>query len=156
MFFYSITASSWIKVFQGFANFFLIGGAAFVAGGLIGFLFGIPRTIAKEPHLASGYNHNTNLEQVSDWLTKVLLGVSLTQASDIIQFIKRIAIRASDQMTMFGDESVFVSSLILYFLVCGFLDGYLATRLLLVKALVEVDETLAFHDPVKMPEKASA
>src|SRR5216684_1230684 len=72
----------------------LIAGAALAAGVLIGFLFGIPRTQQKEgqksdptigsqPGVADGYGVNTNLEQISDWLTKIIVGVGLVQLTVI-------------------------------------------------------------------------
>lgn len=49
----------------------------------MGFVFGIPRinttdavVIGRPPRLV---RPNSNLEQISDWLTKILVGVSLTQ-----------------------------------------------------------------------------
>jgi hypothetical protein len=63
-------------------------------GSLIGFLFGIPRTLQLEVPITPKtqdagksdgkddsfrQNVNTNLEQISDWLTKILVGVGLTQ-----------------------------------------------------------------------------
>ncbi len=59
-------------------------GASMLGGGLFGFLFGIPRSLqaqkdevaasGREPaaEKPSGYGPNTNLEQISDWLTKIL------------------------------------------------------------------------------------
>src|SRR5215210_8985404 len=50
----------------------LLAGGAFAAGGLLGFLFGIPRALAgsegagEERDARSGYRPNTNLEQISD------------------------------------------------------------------------------------------
>src|SRR6266508_6277591 len=63
----------------------LVAGGAFVAGGLLGFLFGIPRSLAGPEGSVDGaaaggaYRPNTNLEQISDWLTKILVGVGLVQ-----------------------------------------------------------------------------
>jgi hypothetical protein len=71
-------------------------------GVLLGFLFGIPRTLQQElppsssppapaaspqspERVFTGANWsyqqtvNTNLEQISDWLTKILVGVGFTQ-----------------------------------------------------------------------------
>jgi hypothetical protein len=63
----------------------MIAVASMLAGGLVGFLFGIPGTIqqAREGEDTSlesqqsenkplTYAPNTNLEQISDWLTKIL------------------------------------------------------------------------------------
>jgi hypothetical protein len=58
-----------------------IGVAALAFGGLMGFLFGIPRTLTSEaapgataqPNSGAASVHsNTNLEQISDWLTKII------------------------------------------------------------------------------------
>lgn len=77
----------------------LLAGGCLLVGGLLGFLFGVPRaahlperTSAKpeESKTASTettsadagrneYRPNTNLEEVSDWLPKILGGVGLTQ-----------------------------------------------------------------------------
>jgi hypothetical protein len=52
----------------------LVAGGAFLAGGLLGFLFGIPRSIggaeteATDATRRARYLPNTNLEQISDWL----------------------------------------------------------------------------------------
>src|SRR5262245_8259356 len=49
----------------------LLAGAAALVGALLGFLFGIPRTLQADPsHPEEGRSTvNTNLEQISDWLT---------------------------------------------------------------------------------------
>jgi hypothetical protein len=65
----------------------LIAGGAFVTGGLLGFLFGIPRALTgraeDDVESGRGYGANTNLEQISDWLTKILVGVGLVQITTI-------------------------------------------------------------------------
>jgi hypothetical protein len=72
----------------------LVAGTFLLLGAIIGLLFGIPRALQQEKVIgdsagsgtssagsgtASGYRPNTNLEQISDWLTKILVGVGLTQ-----------------------------------------------------------------------------
>jgi hypothetical protein len=54
-----------------------IAGAAAVIGGVAGFLFGIPLTSKQRAAGAndSQYEPNTNLEQASDWLTKIIVGL---------------------------------------------------------------------------------
>jgi hypothetical protein len=56
--------------------------AASAVGGMIGFLFGVPKGPSdSNDQQRSGfyYRPNTNLEQVSDWLTKIIVGVGLIQ-----------------------------------------------------------------------------
>src|SRR5688500_18795600 len=61
--------------------------APFTLGGLVGFLFGIPKTVAPSEDGQNGihrsWHPNTSLEQISDWLTKILLGIGLTQLTVI-------------------------------------------------------------------------
>lgn len=68
-----------------FSMFLLVGIAAWLAGGVLGFLFGVPRFQSSPgggaAGLASSFIPNTNLEQVSDWLTKIIIGATLTVRS---------------------------------------------------------------------------
>jgi hypothetical protein len=137
----------------------LIAGASALTGGLLGFLFGIPRVLqAGETiitHLPNAseapanttdrrnvsYGANTNLEQISDWLTKILVGVGLTQLNVIPTKLMGLAFFLSSGFTAVGHADVLASAILLYFLVCGFLFGYLWTRLFLPRDLRVADMT---------------
>jgi hypothetical protein len=90
----------------------------------IGFLFGVPRTSATDT------STNTNLEQISDRLTKVLVGVGLTQ---LAKLPTNLGLLASYIAAGYKDSAnnVFALSLLLYFSALGFLTGYLLIRLAL-------------------------
>ena len=116
----------------------LLGGAAGLSGGLIGFIFGIPRMLASEtapaqpilPGESSPRSRpNTNLEQISDWLTKVLVGASLTSLSGIPSFLKGLADYfekgAYAGMPGGGTLPIFI---IIYFAAGGFFWSYIETR----------------------------
>lgn len=63
--------------------------ACLLAGGALGFLFGIPKSVQgasvataegkTRAQPAYAQRVNTSLEEVSDWLTKLLLGIGLVQ-----------------------------------------------------------------------------
>ncbi|MFF4734983.1 hypothetical protein ACFY2W_03645 [Streptomyces sp. NPDC001262] len=124
----------------------LVTGAVAVVGAGLGFLFGVPRALATqredgdppgEPRPT--YAANTNLEQVSDWLTKLLIGAGLTQLGTLASLFKRLC---KDLAPSFGartDSAVFAGALVVEFLILGFLSGWLVTRLLLAPALSEAD-----------------
>ena len=80
-----------------FATALFIGSSSFLIGGLVGFLFGIPRAVqgSTAPTGAAQYQANTNLEQVSDWLTKIIVGVSLVEIGRIIgcSFLRGVDLR---------------------------------------------------------------
>lgn len=119
----------------------LVAGGAFVAGGLLGFLFGIPRSLAgaRDAADAGDYSPNTNLEQISDWLTKILVGVGLVQftilaqhAGELVEFLG----------PAFGGKELgetFAGATLVVFSISGFLSFYLVTRISLPGAFAHAD-----------------
>ena len=117
----------------------LICGASIAAGGLLGFLFGIPRT-APEGKNGTGtagdasaeasnrlpYLPNTNLEQISDWLTKILVGVGLTQIGSLPLKLDGLAAYTAG---CFANSKAMALAVLVYFSLAGFLIGFLWTRL---------------------------
>lgn len=121
------------------------GAAAFMAGGLLGFLFGIPRyassssdrQIQREqaPSVVK-YQANTNLEQISDWLTKIIVGIGLTQFRAIGRFIGQAA---DDFADSFGGTQSEALSLMVATAATGFLFFYLWSRVYLPKLFAEAE-----------------
>jgi hypothetical protein len=133
--------------------------SALLSGGLLGFLFGIPRTLQQEEKPATQqtgngldvsteqkserlYGVNTNLEDVSDWLTKILVGVGLTQISSIPTALREYADYFSKGLGNYPNSSVFSIALLLFFLIDGFLLSYLWTRLHFAGALRQADAAI--------------
>ncbi|TBX66131.1 hypothetical protein EZL74_11120 [Flavobacterium silvisoli] len=120
----------------------LMAGASFCSGSLMGFLFGIPRMAiennsTRSDHSNGGYIGNDNLLQVSDWLTKIIVGVGLTQMYAIPRSMYYYASILSSNS---GINNVsFVLFVLIYFGVLGFLFGYLWTRLYFIKSLINSD-----------------
>lgn len=132
----------------------LLAGASLLVGGAIGFLFGIPRTLQHEENLGDSdkntaanqtpafkYRVNTNLEQISDWLTKILVGVGLTQLNSIPVKLQEITRYVAKGIGDSASDQIFALSVLLFFVVSGFLFGYLWTRLFLVGALRHADQS---------------
>jgi hypothetical protein len=129
----------------------IVGFAAVVTGGLMGFLFGIPKTnqLESSGYYSNGdrrkdvgiqYQFNTNLEQISDWLTKILIGVGLTQVHQIGNSLYTAAVILVKDLGIKGEGAAPVLTVsTIYFLVCGFLIGYLWTRLFYHRLLANAD-----------------
>ncbi|MDP9839496.1 hypothetical protein J2T09_004272 [Neorhizobium huautlense] len=91
--------SAWAALFRGISVGISTAAAATAVGGMLGFLFGIPRVLQKapetpkagEPQLSSKaeqlFATNTSLEDISDWLTKIIIGIGLVQFDTIIHYI---------------------------------------------------------------------
>lgn len=80
---------------------------------------------------------NTNLEQISDWLTKIIVGVSLVNSEKIGVAV----MEASKEMAHAFDGEPMHSlalAILTYFGVIGLLGGYLLTRLYLQRAFEEI------------------
>ena len=131
-------------------------GASLLAGGVLGFLFGIPKTLQeevsaskpsenqqsdqeqeKDPYLK--YRTNTNLEQISDWLTKMLVGVGLTQLYIIPGKLQQLIEYLGKGLVDSPYNQAFALAVLMYFIAIGFLFGYLWTRLFFTRALLEAD-----------------
>lgn len=123
----------------------ILSGSALFVGVLTGFLFGIPKTARRDIDRPTGgalvegdYQPNTNLEEISDWLTKMLVGVGLVELGRIPDLVDSVA---RYWAPCFGPACppAFASGLIVYFGAIGFLLGYLWTRLGLVGDFIEKD-----------------
>lgn len=101
-------------------------------GGLLGFLFGVPRVGVREID-SSSHRPNSNIEVVSDWLTKIIVGVGLLQFRAIGEFLERLATDLGSSLPMgaAGGGKQFATAVIIYFFVAGAIQGYLLTRMYL-------------------------
>lgn len=122
--------------------------AAFAVGAILGFLFGIPRSVSAAPATsttvatsqtsgdgkstaaeisAQHFAANTNLEQISDWLTKILVGVGLVQIHQVSGAIEDLAEGLAPGL---GTQGYPVAvTLLISFAITGFVSAYLFTRL---------------------------
>ena len=131
------------------ATSFLWALSSFVSGAGLGFLFGVPKILqnSKSPSSttddkAISYQQqvNTNLTEISDWLTKIIVGVGLIQLKEFPSYINRLAVTLAASMGDPKDHQAFAQSLIVYFSIIGFLYGYLCTRLFLAGAFSRADQ----------------
>lgn len=150
-----------------FANFsigFLIAGSAFAIGGFIGFVFAIPKQSKRtdELHLKAPINSyigNDNLIEISDWLTKIIVGVGLTQLTSIPRYIKKIGEIAGISLGGTETGTVAASAILVYFFICGFMFVYLWTRIYFARILenagLEEDESKLQGDRDQLLEMKS-
>ncbi|HTY14334.1 MAG TPA: hypothetical protein VMC42_01365 [Methanoregulaceae archaeon] len=114
----------------------LLAGGIFFVGGFLGFLFAIPHSPEKD---SAGYQPNTNLEQISDWLTKIIVGVGLTQLIQLPQALQMFASNFSQSLGGSPFGGVFSVGILIFFSVNGFLVGYLWTRKYYAQELQQSD-----------------
>jgi hypothetical protein len=122
----------------------LLAFAAATVGALLGFTFGIPKTVAKagDTGAVSQYTGNTNYDQISDWLTKILVGAGLVELSKIGSFFAEIS---SVLGPYYGTAApAIIPTIIITYAITGFLTTYLWARLYLIR---QMQETEVSDDP---------
>ena len=125
----------------------LVGAAAGILGVLVGFLFALPRTTVDPSH-PGPLSTNTNLDQVSDWLTKILIGLGLVQLGKLASGIDSLAETIAPGLGGAADAKTFALGLLVYSLIEGFLIGYLGTRIVVTIRLKQVEDVLSLKQEV--------
>jgi Putative Ig domain len=111
---------------------------AFLGGCLGGFLFGIPRVVSsgqmRQDTNTPEYTPSSNLAEVSDWLTKLLLGAGLVQltrlGAPIGSLIDQVAAGLHSTAAGAGTveaAKVMAGAMLFGYAVIGLLDGYVVT-----------------------------
>jgi hypothetical protein len=140
----------------------LFAAASTVSGWLLGLLFGVPRTLARgqigsvaprpndsaatQPNQAQAppaatSRVNTNLEDISDWLTKTIVGVGLTELFRMPGYFWHVAGELNTHGFAWEPYGRLLAlGLFFYFAPGGFWLGYVGTRTILTK-LFELIET---------------
>lgn len=135
---------------QAFGVLLMTGTLGMASGAILGFLFGIPRVSAQVPvttadreSVARVIRSNTNLEEISDWLSKIIVGLSLSQIAKAGDYFARFrdvvasSVGGGDQLTPVLATFVLVVSVII-----GFLWIYLETRIILTRIFDSVEKSL--------------
>lgn len=152
-------------------------GAALLGGGLLGFLFGVPHTresasatsggqskTATEDQSASNslsetYRPSTSLEQISDWLTKILVGVGLVDFRGILAKVVAAGDYIAPGLTGVVSREgarTFALAILVYFSVSGFVFGFLWARLYLPRWFAEADRVKRLLSRFEVQQQADA
>lgn len=124
--------------------------ACLAVGAFIGLLFGVPRMrqnpesgTKDRPAEDSGYRPeiNNNLIEISDWLTKIIVGIGLIELSSLPEKLKMMAGPLADCLHSECGLAVAVG-IIIYFTTAGFLAGYINVRTFIAVMLKESDMQL--------------
>lgn len=148
--------------------------ASLAAGAATGFLFGIPRGASPGPAAVrteqaaaqarsaagsappprppgtagaegtQGLRPNTNLEEVSDWLTKIIVGLGLVPLQDAPAIIHAVSTNAAAAMAAVPTAThvSLATAIVVGFAIEGFFGGYIYTRLFLQGAFARSDEDM--------------
>ncbi|GLB52544.1 hypothetical protein NBRC110019_15840 [Neptunitalea chrysea] len=119
--------------------------ASFFTGSIFGFLFGLPNYKAHNENSENNivdhqYDKNPSLKEITSWLTKIIVGVSLVEIKSIIKYfselIKDISFYISGD---FQRHVLIVGALIIFFFILGFIVFFLITVTKIFEMLVKND-----------------
>lgn len=126
--------------------------ASFVTGFFTGILFGIPKRNEEEN---KAYTLNNSLVEISEWLTKIIVGLGLVNLTQIPPFLINLGNFVSEKSG--SDEqsvSIFAICIVIYFGVFGLYIGYNYMRLVLSQKYKASDEALQQKLEQTQQEKA--
>lgn len=140
IFLYAFNTISVIDFLKVFSLIVLISISCFVFGGALGFLFGIPNH--KDADMNDRFERNTSLRQISDWLTKIIVGITLVELKNIFNFFKQTVLIISKLINTDLSINVLVAVIIIEFIIIGFVLIYILTITVFFKDLVDSDNTI--------------
>lgn len=175
--------------------------ASLAGGGVLGFLFAIPKvlqdgqptpvipnptnpqpaspqpalnnlnlpagasaTVAAPSRPALRVGINTSLEQISDWLTKIIVGLGLVELRNFpyylrhaTDFVARGLSAPTGKASLVYEARTLSAAVLVFFTLLGFLGIYMITRLYLAREFVLADEgTVRVGGTVLTPAEAAA
>jgi len=168
---------NWLDIARVLGTSGLLSGAALICGGLLGFVFGIPRVltsssptvvvsrqdapnaqqagqpqpVAQQPgaqvppaqqnpvKATPTVAANTNLEQISDWLTKVLVGIGLTQIEKLDVLLVKVSDKLAPSLSPLPNGGIIAISIVAAFGVAGFSWAYFESRTSFMKVFSSED-----------------
>ena len=116
--------------------------AALALGAIVGLLFGIQRVVQNKEEGATKNEINNNLAEVSDWLTKIIVGVGLVELSTLPGKIHKVAQPLADCLAgCVGSQCGLAMALaiIIFYSAVGFLIGFVDYRTLIALMISEAD-----------------
>jgi hypothetical protein len=149
---YVSAEGNWKAIWAGI----LLACCSAAVGVFLGFLFGVPRALTSAEVIAGAaggtpssirrYAGNTNLEQISDWLTKAIVAVGLVEAHRIVRKVDEFAVKLApflqcgrtDCQVAAASQAVLVIGIL--FVIIGFLGGFLWARLFLIEQFRNADD----------------
>jgi|GEM_PF-5238034 tetratricopeptide (TPR) repeat protein len=138
-----------LAAWSAWSGALLLSFAFFGVSLLFGFLFGIPKSVSASATSESTkvtaevpLAINTNLEQISDWLTKIIVGIGLVQLKQLPAYVNQLVTYVSPLLVNTTDSKSLCVNIFMYFTSVGFLSGWVGTRIFLSPLIGTADQKI--------------
>ncbi|MFD1602328.1 pYEATS domain-containing protein [Flavobacterium artemisiae] len=117
----------------------LLGMSSLVCGFFTGTLFGMPKRNATD---SSDYTLNNSLVEISEWLTKIIVGLGLVNLREIPEYLYNLGQFVKKDSNNQSYVDFYAMSILVYFSVLGLYVGYNYMRLVLSPKYKIVDDNM--------------
>ncbi len=140
--FYSLNTECFAFFIHLFSILSILQLASFILGSFFGFLFGFPAH--NNIHFHDKYQRNSSLKEITSWLTKIIVGVTLIELKDIVIYSKFFVLKLSFYIDHSDRHFIIISSIIGIFFVLGFIVLYILSVTTIFEELVINDRNIDF------------
>lgn len=140
IFLYSCKVETFAQFAEVSVSLILIQFLSFFIGSFFGFLFGFPNHSNSSIH--DKYQRNTSLKEITSWLTKIIVGVTLIELRNILDKLNYIINSFSYSLT--ADYSLYpiITSIIGIYFVLGFVVFFILSVTTIFGELVANDRNI--------------
>jgi hypothetical protein len=134
----------------------LVALAATAVGALLGVVFGIPRRVENSPVAAPRvYAGNTNLEQISDWIVKIIVALGLIELGSLATWFTGLSRSLGVALGQQPGNTVAAAGVLAFFTPVGFLAGYLWARTEFTAALEAGEREVSVDRQVEVAHESA-
>lgn len=153
---YAIGATSTWRVLAAGA---ILTVGTFAVGALFGLLFGFPHSVQKPTATEEGkwaVQPNKSFDDITDWLTKILVGVGLTQLAGLPSKLQSLGSFLAPMLGGGETSAGLAVTVVICSTVIGFMSSFVFTKLILSEDLVELGAVLAKAEAPRSQEVKAA
>jgi len=123
-----------------FASLVLLQFLSFFAGSFLGFLFGFPSH--NNNQFQEKYQRNSSLKEITSWLTKIIVGITLIEFKDIFHYLKYIIHHLSFSLSKDDSHTLIIAAIIGTYFILGFIVFFILSVTTIFEELVVNDKNI--------------
>ncbi|TBX66117.1 hypothetical protein EZL74_11045 [Flavobacterium silvisoli] len=139
---YSLNSNTFAEFIKIASTLLLLQLFSFLIGSFLGFLFGFPAH--NNIQFNEKYQRNSSLKEITSWLTKIIVGVTLIELKDIFIYLQIIVRKISYFIQHDDSHVVIISSILGIYFVLGFIVLYILSVTTIFEELVINDKNIDF------------